>query len=140
MRQVTPTLIVFIKLAALIIAAAPGYILVYHYGFRGPFWEWGLIAFGFLIYFMAKAALAAWIGFVWGRQDARELKRHLSDLHTQVQQDLIDHTASDVKHRVAEALKNPPRKRLSSEAAAGLVAVAIIFVFLLISYYANGTP
>jgi hypothetical protein len=69
MRQATPTVTVLINLAALIIAAAPGYILVFHYGFRGPRWEWGLFAFGVLIFFAARAVLA---GFVWGRQDADE--------------------------------------------------------------------
>ena len=72
MRQATTTVTVLINLAALIIAAAPGYILVFHYGFRGPRWEWGLFALGVLIYFAARAILAVWIGFVWGKQDADE--------------------------------------------------------------------
>jgi hypothetical protein len=72
MRQATPTVTVLINLAALIIAAAPGYILVFHYGFRGPRWEWGLFALGVIIYFAARAVLAVWICFVLGRQDADE--------------------------------------------------------------------
>jgi hypothetical protein len=90
MREATPTLIVSIRLAAFIIAAAPGYFLIYHYGIREPLWEWGLIAFGFLVYPVAKALLAFWIGIFWGRRDARELRRRLTNLHAQVQQDIID--------------------------------------------------
>lgn len=140
MRQVTPTVIVLIKLAALIVAAAPGYIFVYHYGFRGPLWEWGLIAFGILIYVMAKAVLAACVGFVWGRQDARELKQRVTNLHAQVQQDIIDHAPSDVKDRVTDALKDPPNKGLPSEVKAAIVAVAIILIYFLILHYGRSIP
>jgi hypothetical protein len=90
MHRARPSVIVSIKLAAFVIAAAPGYLLVYDYGFRGPLLEWGFIALGFLVYFPIRAVLAVWVGYVWGRQDARVLRRRFANLHAQVEQDIID--------------------------------------------------
>jgi hypothetical protein len=79
-RQVTPTTIVRIKLAAFFIASAVVYLLLGRYPFQGPFWEWGAIALGIIAYIVAKALISVWIGYLWGRQDARELKKFMADL------------------------------------------------------------
>lgn len=108
--QITPAIIISIKLAALSIALAAIYLLINRYGFQG--WkEYAAIALGVLTYVVTKAVLAAAVGYVWGRRDARELKQHLADLSPQVKQDVIDHAPPDVKGLVANILKKAPAQR-----------------------------
>lgn len=104
-RQLTPAIVLSIKIDAFIIAAAPPYVLIYHYGFEGPLWEWGLIVLGILAYIVAKAMLAILLGYLWGRQDAKDLSQ-MADLPLGVKQDIIDNAPSDVKDRVANILKD----------------------------------
>lgn len=85
-RQLTPSIIVLIKLVALGIAIAFTSNLIYGLGFN----DYVAIALGIAGYFVAKAVVSIAVGYAWGRQDARELKEHLASLPRQVKQNIVD--------------------------------------------------
>src|SRR5262245_51215055 len=94
-------IIVSIKIAAIAIAVAVIILLIYGYDFP---W-YAALAVGVLGYIAAKAVLAIAVGYLWGQQDAREMKQYLEGLPPEVKQDLIDNAPSDVRGHVADILK-----------------------------------
>ena len=93
-------IIVSIKLAAFGIAIAVATLLIYGYAYR---W-YAAVAVGVLAYIVAKPVLGTGVGYVWGRQDARELKQFMAGLSPEVSQNIIDNAPSDVKERVAKMM------------------------------------
>jgi hypothetical protein len=110
LRQVTPTIVVSIKLVAFGIAISL-FSLLYDYGFN----DWVAIGLGVVAYIVAKAILSVAIGYVWGRKDARETKAYLAKLPPKVKQDIIDNPLPDVKQRVADAI-NKNQSQVIAEA------------------------
>jgi hypothetical protein len=71
---VMAALVVTIKVTAVAIAVCVGFLLSYEFAAR-----WYVAAVGGVAaYIVAKAVVATAIGYVWGRQDARELKRAMA--------------------------------------------------------------
>jgi ABC-type transport system involved in cytochrome bd biosynthesis fused ATPase/permease subunit len=98
-------MIVSVKIAAISIATALTFFLIYGYGFR----VYIALALGVLGYFAAKRVLGFAVGHVSGRRAARALKR----LPPHVQQEIIDYAPLDVKDRVAALMKGVrPEARL----------------------------
>jgi hypothetical protein len=127
-HQVTPFVIVTIKLAALGIAIAVISLLIYNYGFN----EWVAIGLGVVAYIVAKAILSIALGYVWGRQEAREIQEYLANQPPQVKQDIIDAAPADIKQRVAEAInKNQlPKRRLVEKGEwTALVVGALVLLY-----------
>ena len=102
-------IIVSFNLAAIIVAIVLTAVLVLTYDFH---WYTAL-ALGILAYIGFKVIFAVAVGFVWGEQDARAMKKSMDSLPPDVRQDVIDHTSDpDVK----ELLRNyygegPPHPR-----------------------------
>jgi hypothetical protein len=67
-------LVVTIKVTALAIAVCVGFVLSYQFAAR---WYVAVVG-GVAAYIVAKVTVATAIGYVWGRQDARELKRTMA--------------------------------------------------------------
>jgi hypothetical protein len=99
-RRVTPAIIVTIKVVAFGIAIALISLLIYDYGFN----EWVAIGLGVVAYIVAKAILSIALGYVWGRQEAREIKEFFANQPPQVKRDIIDAAPPDIKQRVADAI------------------------------------
>lgn len=104
-------IILSIKMAAICIAIAVTMVLIYDYEFR---WYTAL-ALGALGYVASKSVLAVVVGYVWGRQDAREVKQQLVNLRSEVRQDIIDCAPPDVKEHVANFMKSVPRREGAGE-------------------------
>jgi hypothetical protein len=71
---VMAALVVTIKVTALAIAVCVGLVLSYQFAAR---WYVAVVG-GVAAYIVAKVTVATAIGYVWGRQDARELKRAMA--------------------------------------------------------------
>jgi hypothetical protein len=71
---VMAALVVTIKITAVAIAVCIGFVVSYEFAAR---WYVVLVG-GLAAYVVAKAIIATAIGYVWGRQDARELKRTMA--------------------------------------------------------------
>jgi hypothetical protein len=87
-------IIVSFNLAAIIVAIVLTAVLVLTYDFH---WYTALVL-GLLAYIGLKVIFAVAVGFVWGEQDARAMKKSMDSLPPDVRQDVMDHTPdSDVK-------------------------------------------
>jgi hypothetical protein len=112
-RQITPIIIVLIKLVALGTAIASTSTLIYGFGFN----DYVAIALGIAGYFVVKAGISIAVGYGWGRQDARELKGYLATLPGQVKLDIVDHAPQPPRSRGG---KNPLFKEEQFRAVAAI--------------------